>query len=279
MRMLGPLGLGTAPLAGVEPDAAHAAVEAALDAGINYFDTAPLYGAGAAERRLGEALAGVPRHSYVVSTKAGRRVVGDGVEYDFSAEGIKASVAESLSRLGVDRVDVVHLHDPDEHVEQALDEAYPVLDELRRQSVIGAVGIGMNSPEIPARFVRETDIDVVLIAGRYTLLDRSAADDLLTAAADRGVAVIAGGVFNSGILAGGSTYDYRPASPAIVTEVERLTKVCASYDVPLKAAAMRFPATHPAVTAVLIGCATAAEVRENAALWRHPLPAELWTAL
>ncbi|MEV0290776.1 MULTISPECIES: aldo/keto reductase [unclassified Kribbella] len=279
MRMLGPLGLGTAPLATVDPASAQEAVEEALAAGIGYFDTAPLYGAGAAERRLGNALRWVDRESFRVSTKAGRRVVGDRVEYDFSADGIKASVAESLARLGLDRVDVVHLHDPDDHVEQALNEAYPVLDELRRQGVIGAIGIGMNSPAIPARFVRETEIDVVLIAGRYTLLDRSAADDLLTAAAERGVAVIAAGVFNSGILADGSTYDYRPAAPDIVTSVERLAKVCASYDVPLKAAAMRFPTTHPAVTTVLIGCATAAEVRENAALWRHPLPAELWTAL
>ena len=279
MTVLGPLGLGTAPLAGGEAGAAQAAVETALAAGIDYFDTAPLYGAGSAERRLGSALAGVDRASYKVSTKAGRRVVGNGVEYDFSADGIARSVEDSLARLGLDRVDIVHLHDPDNHVRQALDEAYPVLDDLRRQGVIGAIGIGMNSPEIPARFVRETDLDVVLIAGRYTLLDRSAADDLLPAAAERGVAVIAGGVFNSGILAGGSTYDYRPASPEIVSRVEQLAKVCTSYDVALKAAAMRFPTTHPAVTTVLIGCATAAEVRENVELWRQPLPAELWTAL
>ncbi len=279
MTVLGPLGLGTAPLAGGESGAAQAVVEEALAAGIDYFDTAPLYGAGAAERRLGRGLAGVPRASYRVSTKAGRRVIGDRVEYDFSADGIARSVEDSLTRLRLDRLDIVHLHDPDNHVRQALDEAYPVLDGLRRQGVIGAIGIGMNSPEIPARFVRETDLDVVLIAGRYTLLDRSAADDLLTAAAGRGVAVIAGGVFNSGILAGGSTYDYRPASPEIVSRVEQLAKVCTSYDVPLKAAAMRFPTTHPAVTTVLIGCATAAEVRENVELWRQPLPAELWTAL
>ena len=282
MTPLGPLGLGTAPLAGGEPGAegrAQEAVEAAWAAGIRYFDTAPLYGAGSAERRLGSALVGVEPASYRISTKAGRRVVGDRVEYDFSADGIARSVEESLERLGLDRVDIVHLHDPDNHVRQALDEAYPVLDDLRSQGVIGAIGIGMNSPEIPARFVRETDLDVVLIAGRYTLLDRSAADDLFTAAADRGVAVIAGGVFNSGILAGGTTYDYRPASPEIVSRVEQLTKVCASYDVPLKAAAMRFPTTHPAVTTVLIGCATATEVRENVELWRHPLPADLWTAL
>ena len=280
--LLGPLGLGTAPLAGEEPGAdrrARSAVEEALVAGIDYFDTAPLYGVGSAERRLGRGLAGVPRASYRVSTKAGRRVAGDRVEYDFSADGIARSVEDSLTRLGLDRVDIVHLHDPDNHVRQALDEAYPVLDDLRRQGVIGGIGIGMNSPEIPARFVRETDLDVVLIAGRHTLLDRSAADDLLTAAADRGVAVVVGGVFNSGILAGRSTYDYRPASPEIVGHAEQLAKVCASYDVSLKAAAMRFPTTHPAVTTVLIGCATAAEVRENVELWRQPLPAELWTAL
>jgi len=278
----GPLGLGTAPLAGEERGAerrARDAVEAALQAEIGYFDTAPLYGTGSAERRLGSALAGVPRASYRISTKAGRRVVGNRVEYDFSADGIARSVEDSLTRLGLDRVDIVHLHDPDNHARQALDEVYPVLDDLRRQGVIGAIGIGMNSPEIPARFIRETDIDVVLIAGRYTLLDHSAADDLLPAAADRGVAVIAAGVFNSGILAGGSTYDYRPASPEIISRVDRLAKVCTSYGVPLKAAAMRFPTTHPAVTTVLIGCATAAEVRENVELWRHPVPADLWTAL
>ncbi|TDD30590.1 aldo/keto reductase [Kribbella turkmenica] len=279
MTVLGPLGLGTAPLAEGESAAAQAAVEEALGAGVDYFDTAPLYGAGSAERRLGLALAGVERTSYKVSTKAGRRVVGDQVEYDFSADGISRSVEESLTRLGLDRVDIVHLHDPDDHVRQALDEAYPVLDDLRRQGVIGAIGIGMNSPEIPARFVRDTDLDVVLIAGRYTLLDRSAADDLLPLAAGRDVAVVAGGVFNSGILAGGSTYDYRPAPPGIVDRVDRLARVCASYGVPLKAAAMRFPATHPAVTTVLIGCATATEARENVELWGQPLPPDLWTAL
>jgi D-threo-aldose 1-dehydrogenase len=250
-----------------------------LSLGIDYFDTAPLYGAGAAERRLGAGLAGVPRSSYKVSTKAGRRVVGDHVEYDFSADGIARSVEESLGRLGLDRVDVVHLHDPDDHVLQALDKAYPALEDLRRQGVIGGIGLGMNSSAIPARFVRETDLDAVLIAGRYTLLDRSAADDLLPAATEHDVAVIAGGVFNSGVLAGGTTYDYRPASPEILARVAVLEKACAEYGVPLRAAAMQFPAQHPAVTSVLIGCATAAEVRENVALWQEPIPQELWAAL
>ncbi|GAB2607425.1 aldo/keto reductase [Kribbella endophytica] len=285
MKQLEPLGLGTAPLAGNEPgdDArAEAALRAAIDAGITYFDTAPLYGAGTAERRLGKGLAGLPRTSYTVSTKAGRRVVdeaGGAVKYDFSRDGIARSVEDSLTRLGLDHVDVVYLHDPDHHERQALDEAYPVLDDLRSQGVIGAIGIGMNSAAMPARFVRSTGIDAVLIAGRYTLLDRSAADDLLVAAAERDVAVIAGGVFNSGILAGGSTYDYHPASAEIVERVEQMAKTCTMFGVPLKAAAMRFPATHEAVTSVLIGCSTADEVRENAALWAHPLPAELWERL
>ncbi|GAA1550564.1 aldo/keto reductase [Kribbella sancticallisti] len=286
--MPGPLGLGTAPVAGAEPgDEARAAatLEAAIEAGIDYFDTAPLYGAGAAERRLGAVLAGLPRSSYRVSTKAGRRVVDETarrVEYDFSRDGIARSVEDSLTRLGLDRVDIVHLHDPDQHERQAMDEAYPVLDGLRAQGVIGAIGIGMNSAAMPARFVRETGIDVVLIAGRYTLLDRSAADDLLVAASDRGVAVIAGGVFNSGVLADPAarpTYDYRPAPAAILARAERMAAICASYDVPLKTAAMRFPATHPAVGSVLVGCSTAAEVRENVALWSRPVPAGLWEAL
>ncbi|TCN38299.1 D-threo-aldose 1-dehydrogenase [Kribbella orskensis] len=284
----GPLGLGTAPLAGDEPDdeaRARAAVQTAVQAGIDYFDTAPLYGAGAAERRLGAVLAELPRSSYRVSTKAGRRVVDETarlVEYDFSRDGIARSVEDSLTRLGLDHVDLVHLHDPDQHERQALDEAYPVLDGLRRQGVIGGIGIGMNSAAMPARFVRDTDVDAVLIAGRYTLLDRSAADDLLVAAAQRGVAVIAGGVFNSGILADPAarpTYGYRPAPARIVATAGRLAAVCTEHGVSLKAAAMRFPATHPAVTSVLIGCATAAEVSENVGLWRQPLPAGLWAAL
>ena len=299
-----PVGLGTAPLGGmyahVEDDQAHDVVRAAVEAGVTYVDTAPQYGHGTAERRLGEALAALGGTAGVVlSTKVGRLVVpresgdrqGEGifadappsdVVFDFSARGVEASLAASLERLGVDRVDVVYLHDPDDHADQALREAFPVLRRWRDEGVVGAVGVGMNQCEVPARFVREADPDVVLLAGRWSVLDRSGAADLLPLCAERGVGVVVGGVFNSGLLADprpGARFDYAPAPPGLVAAAQRLAAACDRYDVPLKAAALQFPFRHPAVACVLTGARDRAELTENLGLLDVPVPEALWAEL
>jgi D-threo-aldose 1-dehydrogenase len=274
-------------------------VDAAWDGGIRTFDTAPHYGLGLSERRLGGALRHRPRDQYVISTKVGRllrpgsppygrdpdgfAVPADHVrEWDFSADGVRRSLAASLRRLGVDRVDIALIHDPDDHGEQAFREAYPALEKLRAEGVVGAIGAGMNQTAMLTRFVTDTDVDVILVAGRYTLLDQSAANALLPAARERGVSVIAGGVFNSGLLAApapGATYDYQAAPQALLARARELERICAEYGVPLRAAAARFPLTHPAVASVLIGARSAAEISDAIALRGVGIPAELWEAV
>ena len=294
------LALGCAPLAGlyapVEEAEARATVDAAWDAGVRAFDTAPLYGFGVSEQRVGAALRERPRDELVLCTKVGRllgpRTGAPGPEaaqfpaapplaprFDFSRDGVLRSFEASLERLGVERIDVVHVHDPDEHMEAALEQAYPALEELRAQGLVRAIGAGMNQAPALARLVREADLDCVLLAGRYTLLDRSAAAGLLPACAERGVAVIAGGVFNSGILAGGATYDYAPAPAAVVARVRRMRAACERHGASLTAAALQFPLRHPAVACVLVGARSPAELREAARLLADLVPAALWDEL
>jgi D-threo-aldose 1-dehydrogenase len=284
----------------VTDDEARAAVDAAWDGGIRTFDTAPHYGLGLSERRLGDALRHRPRDSYVVSTKVGRLLEpADGTgpardtqgfdvpatqvrRFDFSADGVRRSLEASLGRLGLDRVDIALIHDPDDHGEQALRAAYPALEKLRAEGMVRAIGVGMNQTEMLTRFVTETDIDVVLEAGRYTLLDRSAADALLPAAQRRGVSVIAGGIFNSGLLANpqaGATYDYQAAPDSLIDRARRLEQACARFGVPLRAAAARFPLTHPAVASVLIGARNVAEISDAITLRSLDFPPALWQAL
>jgi D-threo-aldose 1-dehydrogenase len=282
---------------------ARAAVDAAWAGGIRTFDTAPHYGLGLSERRLGDALRHRPRDEYVISTKVGRLLEpgppapaappgGDPEgfavparyvrRFDFSADGVTRSLEASLARLGLDRVDIVLVHDPDEHAEQAFREAYPALEKLRAAGVVRAIGAGMNQAEMLTRFVTDTDVDVVLVAGRYTLLDRSAATELLPAALSRGVSVIAGGVFNSGVLAApgeGATYDYQAAPAELIDRARRLQEACARFGVPLRAAAARFPLTHPAVASVLIGARNAAEITDALRLRAVDIPAALWDVL
>ena len=229
------LELGCAPIGGlyapVGEDDALETLQAAWDSGVRGYDTAPVYGAGLSERRVGAFLRTQPREAFTLTTKVGRLLIqGAGqsaqphslpVEavYDFTANGVRRSLEESLTRLGLERVDVALIHDPDEHYLQALEGAYPTLHELRASGVIGAIGVGMNQTEVLERFVRETDIDCVLVAGRYSLLDDRAAASLLPACAERGVGVIIGGVFNSGILADaevGTHFDYKPANPELL---------------------------------------------------------------
>jgi D-threo-aldose 1-dehydrogenase len=290
------LSFGGAAIAGlytpVSEVAATAAVRRAQERGVGYFDTAPHYGAGCGERRLGAALRG----EYVVSTKVGRLLVplepGEPVEalgfadpppyrrsWDWSADGVRRSLEESLRRLGVDHVDVVYLHDPDEHEQEVYATAYPALAGLREEGVVGAIGVGMNQTAMLTRFVERLDLDVVLCAGRYTLLDRSAEEDLLPACVRRGTSVVVGGVFNSGLLAGGTTYDYEPAAAEMLERVTALTRACVTYGVPLRAAALRFPLRHPAVASVLVGCRSAEEVDDNTELFEMDIPEALWAEL
>ncbi|WP_406312277.1 aldo/keto reductase [Streptosporangium sp. NBC_01639] len=298
-------GFGSAPIGNlftaVGDDEAKATVDAAYDAGFRYFDTAPHYGLGLSERRLGAALAGRPRDSYTLSTKVGRLLVpaADGGPagrddqgfdvpadlrrvWDFSRDGVRRSLEESLLRLGLDTVDIVLIHDPDDHWEQAVSEAYPALAELRDQGVVKAVGVGMNQAEMLTRFVRETGVDMVMLAGRHTLLDRSGAEELLPLCQERGVSVLAAGVFNSGLLAThepSGTYDYAPAPEPLLARARRIAAVCERHGVTLPQAALAFPLRHPAVASVVVGVRSAAEVARNAALVARPVPEDLWTEL
>ncbi|WP_101383024.1 aldo/keto reductase [Kitasatospora sp. GP30] len=282
-----------------DPDAALA-IEAAWESGVRYFDTAPHYGLGLSEHRLGEALRARPRDEYVLSTKVGRilepapQASGDDLangfavpacyrrRWDFSAAGVRHSIEESLNRLGLDRIDIAYLHDPDDHADQALAEAYPELARLRAEGVLGAIGVGMNQPDLLARLIRETDVDVVLLAGRYSLLDQRGLAELLPLAAERGVGVVVGGVFNSGLLADpkpGATFDYTAAPAELLARALELKAVCERHGVPLRAAALRFPFGHPAVAGVLVGMRSAAEATDGAAMLLHPVPVALWGEL
>jgi D-threo-aldose 1-dehydrogenase len=275
------LGLGCAPLGGlytpVSEDDARATVDAAWDAGIRFFDVAPLYGEGRSEKRLGAALADRPRDEYVLSTKVGRLITGGEVVFDFSRDGVLRSLEESLERLGLDRVDVLLVHDPEQHMEQALDEALPAVRELREQGVVGAIGAGMNYPAELERIVRD-GVDCVLMAGRYTLLDRSGLG-LLDVCAELGVDVIAGGVFNSGILAGGTTFNYHPAPPELLERARAVFAECARHGVSPTAAALQFPLTHPAVKRVLAGARSPAELRADVEAFEAELPAQTVSAI
>ena len=277
------LGLGCAPLGGLYSDVsdaeARATVDRAWELGVRFFDTAPLYGSGLSEERVGAALRERPRHELFLSTKVGRLIRAGEPVFDFSLDGTLRSLEESLERLGLDRVDLALIHDPDDHYDEAVAGAYPALARLRDEGVVRAIGVGMNQWQLPARFVRETDIDCVLLAGRYTLLDRSGERELLPLCLDCDVEVIAAGVFNSGILAGGAHYDYAPAAPELVDRARRLAETCARHGVPLAAAAVQFPARHPAVRRVLVGCRSAAEVEEDLRLAELDIPPELWDEL
>ncbi|RVU22796.1 aldo/keto reductase [Streptomyces antnestii] len=299
---VGPLSFGAAGIGNlytpVSEEDARAAVDAAWDAGIRSFDTAPHYGLGLSERRLGEALAGRDRAAYTISTKVGRLLEPTGTSggddlangfavpathrrvWDFSADGVRRSLEDSLTRLGLDRVDIVHLHDPDDHGEQAFREAYPALERLRAEGVVGAIGAGMNQTAMLTRFVRDTDVDAVLCAGRYTLLDQSALAELLPEASVRGTSVVVGGVFNSGLLADpkpGATYDYAAAPRELLDRAYHLKALAERHGITLRAAALAFPFGHPAVAGVLVGTRSPYEVLDAAEQFAAGVPAEFWT--
>jgi D-threo-aldose 1-dehydrogenase len=282
----------------VSDEAAAATLRSAWDAGIRAFDTAPHYGVGLSEQRIGGFLAGCPRAEFVVSTKVGRRLVPaagpvDGAEQfygtpalsrvrDYSADGTLRSLDDSLRRLRLDRTDIALIHDPDDHMAEALDGAYPALARLRADGTVAAIGVGVNSAPVAEWFVARCDLDCVLVAGRYTLLDDSAAASLFPLCLARGVEVLAAGVFNSGILADpadGARYDYAPAAPWVLARARRIAEVCARYDVPVAAAALRYVLRHPAVTAAVVGARTPEEIRADAGYLGFPIPDALWAEL
>lgn len=305
---VGPIGYGAAALGNLyaarPEDVWPRIVPAAWQAGIRYFDTAPHYGLGLSEERLGAGLRDLPRDEYVLSTKVGR-VIEPNPEYrpgqtdianlfdvpatsrrrrDYSRDGVLRSVEDSLERLGVDRIDVLFVHDPDDFEREALEGAFPALEELRSQGVIRSYGAGMNQTGMLTRFIRETDLDIVMCANRYTLLDPSAERELLPAAQERGVSVAVAAVFASGILATerprvGATFEYGAASPEIVARVERIADVAERHGTTVPQLAVQFPLRHPAVSTVVLGADAPEQIERNAALADSPVPEAVWEEL
>jgi D-threo-aldose 1-dehydrogenase len=281
-------GLGTAPLANLygtvsEADAV-ATVQAAYQSGVRLFDTAPLYGLGVSEERVGKALREFPRESYVISTKIGRVLTEDrsGYVFDYSRDGVLRSLESSLGRLGVEYVDILHIHDPDNHQHEALETAFPTLAELRRQGVIKAIGAGMNQWQALGYFARNADFDVFLLAGRYTLLEQTSLD-FLKLCQEKGIGIFLGGVYNSGILAtgpvDGAKFQYREAPPEIMAKTAAIKTVCDQFGVPLNVAALHFARAHPAVTSLVVGAISPAEVQTNLHALERAVPPELWSEL
>lgn len=304
----GPLGCGGAPLGNMFAEVgdadARATLDAAWDSGVRTFDTAPFYGFGLSERRFGDALRSRPRDEFTLSTKVGRLLVPDPAperrrfnfvdalpfqpRFDYSGDGTRRSLDDSLRRLGTDRIDVALIHDPAEDThgpawremfDAAMAGAVPALERARAEGTIRAYGLGVNRVEPCLMALERADPDLFLLAGRYTLLDHAALDALFPACAARGVRVIVGGPYNSGLLAGGSTFDYEAAPPALIAKARRIAAHCAGHGVDIKAAALQFCAAHPVVATVIPGARTAGEVRQNAAMMAAPIPAALWDTL
>jgi D-threo-aldose 1-dehydrogenase len=308
------LGLGGAPLVGVRAklpgSQARAAIEAAYDAGLRLFDTSPFYGIGLSEHRMGSVLQEKPAHDFVLSTKVGRYLVPEAPEkvdhrtfqgtlnmrlvLDYSYDGVLRAVDQSLQRLGLDRVDVLHIHDIDiwshgsreayeKRFAEAMDGAYRAVHRLRAQGVVGAIGIGVNEIEPCLRAASAGDFDCFMLAGRYTLLNQDALGELLPLMERKGMRMLIAAPYNSGILATGAVpgarYAYQPASPEIMARVAAIEAVGRRHFVPLQAAALQFPLGHPAVAAVVPGAVSAREVEHNVALMRHAIPAAFWAEL
>jgi len=295
------LGLGLGPIGGLYTPVGDAQAQATLDRawehGLRLFDTAPLYGSGLSERRAGAALSQRPRDEFVLSTKVGRLLVPAGTDtedlwpeargdvapqFDFSYDGVMRSFEASLDRLGLGRIDILHIHDPDHHFDEALAGALKALAQLRSQGLIGAIGAGMNQAEMLTAFAKHGGFDCFLLAGRFTLLDRRGADELLPLCAKEGIGVIAAGVYQSGLLADprpGATENYQPAGAASIAKALALKELCESHGVPLRAAAIQFPFRHPAISCVIVGVRTPDEVDDAVEMFRHPIPDDLWAAL
>jgi len=292
------LGLGTAQLGGlfssVDDSEGQALIDTAVAQGIRYFDTAPHYGKGTSEKRLGKYLSRYPRNSWVLSSKVGRLLVptekeddsffldaDNSVERlnDYSESGIRRSFEDSLERMGVDSIEIVYIHDPDDFADEAIHQAYPALEKLRSEGLIKSIGLGMNYNEIPTRMINETDVDVIMNAGRYTLLDQSAADELFPAALRKGVSIVSVGVFNSGVLANpnpNSHYFYEPAPAFIIERALEFQNALQEFGVSLQQAAIQFPTRHEAVKCVVVGCRSSESLLENIKNFDAPISAEAW---
>ncbi|MES2740728.1 MAG: aldo/keto reductase [Pseudomonadota bacterium] len=304
----GPLGFGGAPLgnmfSAISDGEADQTLTAAWDAGIRYFDTAPAYGSGISEHRFGHALRAYPREQFVLSTKVGRMLVPDAsrggphgpfvsglpfrIEYDYSADGARRSIEDSLQRLGMARIDIVYIHDiaQDSHGERwrevfqdAMDGAAVALTRLRDEGVIGAWGLGVNRVEPCLLALEQADPDVFLLAGRYSLLDQSALAELFPLCVERGAHVVVGGPYNSGLIAGGAHYDYEQAAPDKLAARATLNRIAARHGVDVRAAALQFCAAHPAVASVIAGTKHPQRVQENAGLMRQTIASDFWHEL
>jgi len=302
------LGLGAAPLGGllgsVDEADAMAALTTAWNGGVRYFDTAPFYGFGLSERRTGDALRLHDRDSYVLSTKVGRLLAPDptppgrdsGWEnplpfrpvYDYGHDGVRRSFEDSLQRLGLHRIDILLIHDIGEfthgsnyqgHVDEAMAGGLRALQELQHEGLIGAMGIGVNETAVLMEALNHGDWDCFLLAGRYTLLEQQALDNLLPACQARGTSIICGGPYNSGLLAGGDTWNYAAAPPELIQRRDHLARVCKAHGVALPAAALQFPLAHPTVACVIPGARNALESGENLQHLSAPIPAALWDDL
>jgi len=309
-------GFGGAPLgnlfSSIADGDALALVRRAFERGIRYFDTAPHYGSGLSEHRIGAALRGVPRDAYVLSSKVGRLLTADRTaprdqhgyidvlpfvqHWDYSRDGTLRSIEDSLQRLGVARLDYVFIHDVarDAHGDlqpqrfrEAMDGAVPALAQLKAEGAIAGYGLGVNDWRVCIEALGHADLDVILLAGRYTLLDQTALSELLPLCAKRATRIVVGGPFNSGILATGTRppdgravyFDYAPAPPDVIARAAAIEELCAAHGVPLKAAALQFPRAHRAVACVVAGARSIAELDENLALANHPIPADFWREL
>lgn len=336
-----PLGLGTVPIGGlyqpVTDAEADTLIRRSYELGVRFFDTAPEYGSGLAESRLGKVLPELQRDEMVVATKVGRllrpisfaaktrrvlaesirsgdvrRIASDAVRitrrlarggtatdvqlgapfdkgqaamvsyFDFSYDGVMRSVEESLARLRLDRVDMLYIHDPDHHHDEALEGAFKALDRLRGDGTVRAIGVGMNQTEMLVRFAREAAFDCFLVAGRYTLLDQEALAELIPECRQRGISIVVGGVYNSGILANptaGAKFNYGPAPTPLVEKAQRIQAVCTRHGIPLMAAAIQFPLGNPVVAAVLTGTRSVAEIEQNVAMFQVQIPDAMWQDL
>ncbi|MDH2412752.1 aldo/keto reductase [Nocardioides sp. CER19] len=309
---LGRLGYGAANVGNLyralSDEQAHAILEAAWEAGIRHFDTAPHYGLGLSERRLGAFLATKPRADFTLSTKVGRLLVPDPAgagtldlahdfvvpadlrrQWDLTPAGVRRSLEESLERLGLDAVDVVYLHDPERAdveggLDRALGDGLPAVAALRDEGLVRAVGVGSMVNDALARAAASGAVDLLMVAGRYTLVDTSAADEVLPACRKHGVGVVAAAVFNSGLTAGpeprdDARFDYEPAPPGLLARARRIAEVCRAHGVDLPTAALRFPLRHEVVRAVVVGGAGPDQVRQNAARLAADVPEALWADL
>ena len=306
------LGFGGAPLgdlyAHLDEAKAVATVEAAITGGVTLFDTSPLYGHGLSEHRIGAALRRVPREGLVLSTKVGRVAEpfagrGDGsgyrgglphgMHFDYSYDGAMRSLEQSALRLGVDHIDIVLIHDVDvwthgaalieQRFSEAMDGAYRALEALRAAGAVKAIGVGVNEAQMCERFARAGDFDTMLLAGRYSLLEQPALASFMPLALEKGIGLMLGGVFNSGILATGpvpgARYNYNPAPPDILARVAAIEAVCTRHGVPLRRAALQFPLGHAAVASLVMGAVSPAEVADQIAELSQPVPAALWADL